>query len=188
MKNIKYIAITLVVVIAIASFLYYISLPKKVLDPEPILSVKMLKCELDMRGDGTFSFFFDVNVKKNEIRYPAEIYFKINKIYNLENYKIDREYELEKSYGFNETIENMSFVIDRIYKDYMYLPSQNFDFQLFYCEFTDMQKEYMKYSNISTFDAIDEYCLLIYDYEMSRGEYIHIVSQNPGEQCSVIQR
>ncbi len=70
----------------------------------------------------------------------------------------------------------------------MYLPSQNFDFQLFYCEFTDQQKNYMQYNNITLFNAVDDYCILVYDYEMFFGEYIHIVGQSPGDQCSVIQR
>jgi hypothetical protein len=141
-----------------------------------------------MRDEGVFSFFFDLNVKKNETKMPAEIFFKINKIYNLEKYEIVREYKLERAYNTNETIENISFVINDVYKDYMYLPSQNFDFQLFYCEFTDQQKSYMEYNNIKLFNAVDDYCILVYDYEMFFGEYIHIVGQNPGDQCSVIQR
>ena len=148
----------------------------------------MDKCVLDERGEGIFSFLFDVNIKENKTKLPAQIFFKINKIYNLEQYEIVREYDLDKVYSTNETIKNVSFSINDLYKDYMYLPSQNFNFQLFYCEFTQSQKDYMKNSNVSIFDVLDEYCIWIYDYEMFHESYIHVVSQNPGEQCSVIQR
>lgn len=37
--------------------------------------------------------------------------------------------------------------------------------------------------------ALDEYCLSVYDYQKSHEEqYIHVVVQNPGEQCTVIIR
>jgi hypothetical protein len=189
-KGIKYLLllIAIILVVAVIFVLYYNSIPKKVSDPKPFLTARMLKCELDMRDEGVFSFFFNARIKENKTRVPAEIFFKINNIYNLEKYEIVREYGLERVYNTNETIENVSFFINNVYKDYMYLPSQNFDFQLFYCEFTDQQKNYMKENNIKLFNALNEYCILVYDYEMFYEKYIHVVNQNPGEQCEVIHR
>lgn len=145
-KNIKYFAfLTMLVLIAIVIFvLFYNAEPTKVSEPKPSFYASFNKCLLDMRDNGTFSFFFDLKVRESKTRIPSELFFKINKIYNLEKYQIVKEYRLEKDYSVNETISNVSFVIDNVYKDYMYLPSENFNFQLFYCEFTDQQKEYMK--------------------------------------------
>ena len=173
---------------AVIAILFYSMIPKEVSDPRPSFYANLIKCELDTREDGLFSFFFNVKIREDRTRLPAQIFFKINKIYNLEQYKITRDYELENVYTSNETISNVSFIIENIYKDYMYLPSQNFNVQLFYCEFTELQKNYMEYNNIDIFDVLDEYCIWIYDYEMFNEKYIHVVSQNPGEQCDVIQR
>jgi hypothetical protein len=157
--------------------------PSGVAKPEPKFSVYMEKCKFDGSKEGVFSFLFNISFE-NKTRLPAQFILKTKDVY-VYNYNITVEHDLDRIYQPNETT-NVSFVINNVYKDYMYLPNENFNVELFYCEFTEYQKTHLK---MPLHEALDRYCLSIFDYaEFYKVSYIHVVVQHPGEQCSVIIR
>ena len=177
----------LIIILLVVFLLIIVNLnlqkPLGIAEPKPTFSVKMKGCKFDGTEEGIFSFFFKIEIE-NETRLPAQFILKTKDVF-IYDYNITSEYKIDRIYKANETV-NVSFVIDNVYEDYIYWPNENFNIELFYCEFIESQKEYLK--NIIPFhEILDKYCLSIFDYaKVYKVPYIHVVVQNPGEQCTVI--
>lgn len=186
MKNIKILIVVLAIVFGLFLINSYNKKPLGVAEPKPSFSVNMEGCKFDGSKEGVFSFFFDISVKDGKTRLPAQFILKTKDVYAYD-YNITSEFKLDRVYRADDEIDNVSFVIDNIYEDYMYFPNENFNIEVFYCEFTEDQKEYLK--NMPLHEALDAYCLSVYDYpKVHEGLYIHAVAGHPGEQCTAILR
>lgn len=159
-------------------------------------TVKINECRFDGREDGVLSFSFDITVKEKPTRMPSQIIFQIIDVYKNYSFNkfpffhgvnLTREYKLEKIYQPEETLSNVSFVIGNIYKDYMYLPSEYFNYQLYYCQFDDGRLNYLKESK-KIFDVLDSECVLFFDFEQYYQDHIYALLSHPGIQCEVIPK
>lgn len=167
-----------------------------ILGPKPDFTVEINECKLDGTQQGVLSFSFDITVSENQTKIPGEIVFQIidvYKDYSFHKYRfyhgvnLTREYILDRIYHENEKIENVTFVIDNIYRDYKYLPSEFFNYQLYYCEYTDEELNNLKESK-KIFDVLDYDCLLFFDFEHFYQDHMYSINQHPGVQCTYIPR
>jgi hypothetical protein len=167
-----------------------------VAEPKPNFTVGINECKFDGTQQGILSFSFNITVSENKTRIPGEIIFQIIDVfknYSFHKYKfyhgvnLTREYSLDSVYHENETIKNVTFVIDNVYRDYMYLPSEFFNYQLYYCEYTDSELKNLKESK-KIFDVLDYDCLLFFDFEHFYGDHMYSINQHPGKQCTYISR
>ena len=198
--RIKYfgiIVVLILIVVALALLAYQFNgLSMKNMVNSPNFTVKINECKFDGREEGILSFSFDLTVKENPTKMPSQIVFQIidvYKNYSFHKYKffhgvnLTREYELERVYEPEETLSNVSLVIGNIYKDYMYLPSEYFNYQLYYCEFDDGRLDYLKESK-KIFDVLDQECVLFFDFEYYYKDHMYALLSHPGRQCEVIPR
>jgi hypothetical protein len=162
----------------------------------PNFTVKINECKFDGTQQGVLSFSFDITVSENSTRIPGQIVFQIidfYKNYSFHKYRfyhgvnLTREYQLKEIYQENETIKNVTFVIENVYKDYMYLPSEYFNYQLFYCEYNDEELTKLKESK-KIFDVLDYDCILFFDFEHFYKDHMYSINQHPGIQCTYIPR
>jgi hypothetical protein len=169
---------------------------KSVAEPKPNFTVNINECKFDGREEGVLSFSFNFTVKENPTRIPSQIIFQIIDVYKNYSFNkfpffhgvnLTREYKLENVYQPGETLNNVSFVIGNVYKDYMYLPSEYFNYQLYYCEFTDEQLGNLKESK-KIFDVLDQHCVLFFDFEQYYKDHIYALLSHPGIQCAVIPK
>lgn len=185
-----------VIIIIFIILLNDFQMKKDIVETKSNFSVKINECRFDGREQGVLSFSFDLTVLENPTRVPGQILFQIidvYKNYSFHKYKfyhgvnLTREYKLDKIYNENETIENVTFVIDNIYRDYVYLLSEYFNYQLYYCEYTDGELNDLKNSK-KIFDVLDDECLLFFDYEIFYKDHMYSINQHPGKQCIYIPR
>ena len=163
---------------------------------KPNFTVEIKNCTLDSTEQGILSFSFDINVTKNRNRLPSQIVFQIidfTKNYSFHKYmfyhgvNLTREYKFDRIYHENETIRNVSVIIDNIYRDYMYLPSEYFNYQLYYCEYNENELNELK-SSKRIFKVLDNECLLFFDFETAFQDHMYSINQHPGIQCNYIPR
>ena len=166
------------------------------LESKSNFSVDVLECKFDGREEGVLSFSFDITVKENPTRVPSQIVFQIIDVYK--NYSLDkfpffhgvnltREYKLDRIYQPEDVINNVTFAINNVYRDYTYLPSEYFNYQLFYCDFTNEELNRLKESK-EIFDVLDSRCFLFFDFEHFYKNHVYALLSHPGKQCVVIPR
>jgi hypothetical protein len=196
-KRFNKIAVLILIIIILTFLAYQLKdLDIKNIYGNPNFTVKINECRFDGIEEGILSFSFNMTVKEKPTRVPSQIIFQIidvYKNYSFHKYKffhgvnLTREYKLEKVYQPEETLNNVSFVIGNVYKDYMYLPSEYFNYQLYYCQFDDGQLNYLKESK-KIFEVLDQECVLFFDFEHYYKDHIYALLSHPGRQCAVIPR
>lgn len=185
--------ILIVIVVVIAIFMLQ---PQTGVEARPDFDVKINNCTLDGTEQGILSFSFDVNVTEGATRVPGQIVFQIidyYKDYSFHRYKFNhktnltREYKLGKVYRAGDVIKDMPVVIDNVYRDYMYLPSEFFNYQFYYCQYTDAELEQLKESKM-IFEVLDDECQRFFDFEHFYKDHMYSINQHAGEQCTYIPR
>lgn len=190
------IIVVLAVIIAVAGAgLFFQADEQNIPGNEPNFSVRINDCTFNGAEQGILSFNFDVNVTSGHTGVPGQIVFQIinyTKDYSFHKYPLfhrvmlTREKKLDRVYHENETIK-VSVLIDNVYGDYRYLPSEYFNYQLFYCNFNDRELNELKGSG-RIFDVLDDGCSLFFDYEHYYKDHMYSMNQHPGQQCTVILR